>query len=389
MADKMNNTTSVAELRRKAEEKVASQLAFATSSQETDTKRLLHELQVHQVELEMQNEELRLAIVEKSEHEAHLRNIITQTPAGYFHIDLEGRFLNVNKAWLRMHGYDSPDEVIGKHFSMMQVDSESDSALIHLAELQRGVAIPYGEFSSRRKDGSVGHHIFSAHPVVNVSTIVGFEWFIIDISERRRSEEASRVNSDLLAEAHQMTKKSNELLSAILENMSDWIWEVDGEGRYTYCSNQAGMHLGYTPDEIIGKTPFDFMPPEEAERIGIQFMEICQGKLRIQNLENWNITKDGRRILLLTNGVPILGADGTLNGYRGVDRDITELRRYEAELRKLSRAVQQSPVTTVITDTFGSIEFVNPKFTELTGYTAEEAIGQNPLVDPLVKTIIC
>jgi len=191
----MNNATT-AELRRKAEVTVAAQQpAVDGLSGEWDTKRLLHELQVQQIELEMQNEELRRIVAEKSEHEDHLRNIITNTPAGYFHIDPEGRFLDVNNAWLRIHGYDSKDEVIGKNFSMMQVDSGSDSALVHLAELKKGKPIPFGEFCSRRKDGTVGHHIFSAHPVVHFGEIAGFEWFIIDISERKQIE---KVQSYLL-----------------------------------------------------------------------------------------------------------------------------------------------------------------------------------------------
>lgn len=61
-------------------------------------------------------------------------------------------------------------------------------------------------------------------------------------------------------------------------------------------------------------------------------------------------------------------------------QEVLEHSRTEASLRKLSRAVEQSPTTIVITDTLGTIEFVNPKFTELTGYTAAEAIGQNPRV---------
>ena len=192
MADDMEKTTSAAELRRKAEEKVRLQHA---SANELDAVRLLHELQVHQIELEMQNEELHLTLSEKSMHETHLLDIIKHTPAGYFHIDLEGRFLDVNDAWLRMHGYDSKDEVVGRHFSIMQVDSGSDSALVHLAELQKGMPIPYGEFSSRRKDGSVGHHTFSALPVVNTNEIVGFEWFIIDSSA---SYQMAQVQSYLL-----------------------------------------------------------------------------------------------------------------------------------------------------------------------------------------------
>lgn len=184
----MENRERVAGLRKLAEVRVGL-TTIDTLSGELDTKRLLHELQVHQIELEMQNEELSRIVAEKNEHEEHLRNIITNTPAGYFHIDAEGRFLDVNNAWLRMHGYDSKDEVIGKNFSIMQVDSGSDSALEHLAELKKGNPIPFGEFRSRRKDGTVGYHIFSAQPVVHIGEIVGFEWFIIDISERKQIED--------------------------------------------------------------------------------------------------------------------------------------------------------------------------------------------------------
>ncbi|HIJ80939.1 MAG TPA: PAS domain S-box protein [Desulfuromonadales bacterium] len=193
------------QLRQRAEGQVTLQPA---ATGELDAIRLMHELQVHQVELEMQNDELRRIIAEKNEHVAHLRNIIQQTPAGYFHVDREGRILDVNDAWLRMHGYESKDEVIGKHFSMMQVDSSSFSALAHLEELKRGVAIPYGEFESRRRDGSVGHHIFSAHPVVHIDTIAGFEWFIIDISERKKFEQKL-----LDLNEHLLTVQENERLA--------------------------------------------------------------------------------------------------------------------------------------------------------------------------------
>jgi len=176
-------------LRTQAEKQLtAHQAGGASQAGEQDAKRLLHELQVHQVELEMQNEELRRALIEKNEHESHLRQIINLTPAGYFHLDLEGRFLDVNAAWLRMHGYDSAEEVIDQHYSIMQVDNESISAMAHMQELKKGVAIPAGEFVSKRKDGSIGQHIFSATPVVHFGEVTGFEWFIIDITEHKKLE---------------------------------------------------------------------------------------------------------------------------------------------------------------------------------------------------------
>ncbi len=184
------STAGERDLRTRAEGELASNsLSTDADFGGFDAKRLFHELQVHKIELEMQNEELTRALAEKSEHEEHLVNIIKMTPAGYFRLDTDERFVDVNDAWLRMHGYGSPDEVIGSHFSIVQVDSESQSALKHLAELKRGMPIPLGEFSSLRKDGSVGHHIFSAHPVVHFGNIIGFEWFIIDTSERKQIEE--------------------------------------------------------------------------------------------------------------------------------------------------------------------------------------------------------
>jgi PAS domain S-box-containing protein len=65
---------------------------------------------------------------------------------------------------------------------------------------------------------------------------------------------------------------------------------------------------------------------------------------------------------------------------RALTKEVTERREAEEELRKLSRATEESPATVIVTNHKGTIEYVNPKFTEITGYTAEEAIGQNPRI---------
>ncbi len=104
----------------------------------------------------------------------------------------------------------------------------------------------------------------------------------------------------------------------------DWIWEVDSSGRYTYASENVVDIMGYYPDEIIGRTPFDLMPAEESKRVAQLFAEIVKKQGKITDLDNLGIHKNGKYIYLRTNAVPVFDASGQLTGYRGVDKDITE-----------------------------------------------------------------
>jgi len=163
---------------------------------------------------------------------------------------------------------------------------------------------------------------------------------------------ANMVNTleQRVAERTRDLSVSEKRFRDVAESTADWVWEVDGAGRYTYCSESVADVLGYTPEEVLGKTPFEFMPPDEAARVGEVFAEIAADKRPIVDLENRNLTKDGREVVLLTNGVPILDSEGNLLGYRGVDKDITARKRAEAEIqRRLQEMTLLSQVTTVIT----------------------------------------
>jgi PAS domain S-box-containing protein len=129
--------------------------------------------------------------------------------------------------------------------------------------------------------------------------------------------------------AEQDLKESEKRYKDLAFCSVDWIWEVDKNGRYTYASENVEKILGHSPKEILTKTPFDFMPKEEAKRIGEIFGKIAAEKKPFVDLENLNHAKDGREVYLLTNGVPILDDKGNLKGYRGVDKDITERKKAE------------------------------------------------------------
>ncbi len=134
-------------------------------------------------------------------------------------------------------------------------------------------------------------------------------------------------------QAEERLAESEGRLSDLVSTMSDWIWEVDADMVYTHYSTKAKSVLGYREDEIIGKTPLDFMPPDEAERVGAVFDKIVRDKRPFRDMENSFLTKDGRRAWMLASGIPILADDGELLGYRGVNTDITERKEAEEEIR--------------------------------------------------------
>jgi|GEM_PF-5349547 len=126
----------------------------------------------------------------------------------------------------------------------------------------------------------------------------------------------------------------------LVETTSDWIWEVDHQGVYTYVSPGVTQLLGYQPDELIGRTPFDFMPCEEARRVRQIFQQQYASQQKaFDGLININLHKDGRQVILETSGIPIHDEDGNLQGYRGIDRDITQWVKID---QKLLRAKQEA-----------------------------------------------
>ncbi len=147
-----------------------------------------------------------------------------------------------------------------------------------------------------------------------------------DIAERKQAEARLR--------------QSEERFRGLVETSSDWIWEVDQNGVYTYVSPRVREVLGYDPEEVLGRTPFDLMPPEEAQRLAAVFQKIMSEHRPFSLLENTNRRKDGSLIVLETSGVPILEVDGTFRGFRGIDRDITERKRAEVALRSSNRALK-------------------------------------------------
>lgn len=123
----------------------------------------------------------------QAEHERFQR-IMDSTDAGYFRIGMDGRYEDVNPAWLRMYGFTRKEDVVGRHFSAVQVPEDVAGANKIVESLLRGESVRSGEFSRLRRDGTIGYHSFSANPVLDGDRVIGIEGFLIDISDRKRAE---------------------------------------------------------------------------------------------------------------------------------------------------------------------------------------------------------
>jgi len=137
-------------------------------------------------------------------------------------------------------------------------------------------------------------------------------------------------------------RESEERFRSLVETMSDWIWEVDQNFVYTYVSPKVRDLLGYKPEELLGKTVFDFMPQKAGRRMARKFSGNADSQKPFKAWEKQNLHKDGQLVAMETSGVPVFNASGRFCGYRGIDRDISGRKSEEEENRRLEHQLRQS-----------------------------------------------
>lgn len=160
----------------------------------------------------------------------------------------------------------------------------------------------------------------------------------------------------------------------LLHHNSDWVWEVDAQGRYTWVSGVVHDLLGYEPEYVIGRTPFDFMPPGEAERVMGAFGEIVAQQRPFSGLVNRNMRADGRIVVLETSGIPLFNDRGELIGYRGIDRNISNLGERVLQLETI---YDTTPVALCMIDLDGRLVMTNKAMIHLLNTTSEAAIDNH------------
>ena len=318
-------------------------------------------------------------------------------------VDRRGRIRYWNRTCARLTGY-TADEVRGKALAELLIPLDERARVkAGLAELiagktslvmehhwftkdNRRLLISWSYATQHDEDGAVSEVICTG----------------LDITEQRQAEETLRRTLAALEERvaartedllqanlslqHEIRERervaaamreSEEKYRALVEDISDCLWEIDARAVFTYLNPRVCDMLGYTPAEVLGRTPFSLMPPEEVRKSAEKFTRAAAHHEPLAQMENIFLHKDGHRVILETNGKPIIDARDILRGYRGIARDITARKRAEEELRAREEQFRLLAETALIG--IGIVQgeylrYANQYIERLTGYTHEELL---------------
>jgi PAS domain S-box-containing protein len=294
------------------------------------------------------------------ENEEMFRAIGTSAQDAIVMMDSQGDISYWNESAERIFGYPKA-EALGKNLHQFLAVTKHYQAYLHSAHFfqQTGQGSLVGktvELAAVKQSGTIFpvEISFSAVKLKNKWHALGI---VRDITERKQAEQALR--------------ESQQQLRSIISNLPVILYRIDQQGLITLLEGKGLQILELQPGEVVGKSIFELYRDYPNFLLAVQ-----RALLGEEVIETIELTK----VVLESRFIPVRNEQNEVTSIIGIAVDITERRQAEEKLRQLSRAVEQSASTIVITDLNGDIEFVNPTFAKKTGYTATEAIGQNPRI---------
>jgi diguanylate cyclase (GGDEF)-like protein/PAS domain S-box-containing protein len=256
-----------------------------------------------------------------SRSEAYFRSVIENSSEVITILNADGTIRYESPSLERVMGYKPSERIDRNIFEYIHPDdlAAGIDAFTNSTRTSEVITI---ELRYRHKDGSwrflegVGQNLLENEMVKGI--VVNFH----DITERKQSEAALR--------------QSEERFRAMAETSTAWIWEMDIKGNHTYSNRYIESMLGYSASEITGRSSFDFMLDDDRDMVQRRLPDLIASK---QGWRNWVIRrcrKDGSCCYFESNAEPIIDANGEIQGYRGIDNDITERRQAEEEILTLS-----------------------------------------------------
>jgi PAS domain S-box-containing protein len=308
-----------------------------------------------------------------------LEETFENTLVGFYRTTPAGQVLLTNPALRRILGLSSLEEIQGLDLER-QYPVQDYTRAQYRTRLEREGRIEGMEACWRLGDGRLVYVRENAWTVRGADgTVLYYEGTIEDVTERRRAEEEiQRLNRDLEQRVDSRTE-ALRVRTVAIDAAANTIAVTDAAGLLEWVNPAFQQLTGYSSDEVLGR-PVDILrsgvhPPAfyTAKWATVQGGQVWRGDVVTR-------LKDGSLCTTAQTITPVKGRSGSIEHYIFIKEDVTERRLAEERLRKMSLAVEQAATAIVITDLDGTIEYVNPCFTRISGYTAEEAIGTNPRI---------
>ena len=299
-----------------------------------------------------------------------LHALMDNIPDTIYFKDTASRFTRINRAQAQVLGLDDPKEAMGKtDFDFFTAEHAQDAHADEQGIVRSGQPLVDKVEQIRRANGQFRWVSATKVPIIDkegqVTGIVGISR---DITERKRVEEA-------LAE-------ERNLLRTLIDNLPHLIYIKDSESRFVIANNATAQFMGVSPDELMGRTDFDFYPQELAMQFHADEQAIIKSGQPLISKDEPNVDRAGNRRWLLTTKVPLRDSEGEIVGIVGIGRNITERKQAEEELRRLKEfnegIVQSMTEGIIVENAEGYLTLVNPSAAALLGYnTPDELLGQH------------
>jgi diguanylate cyclase (GGDEF)-like protein/PAS domain S-box-containing protein len=315
-----NKQKSVATLRQTAEEHLREKTdELRPPLKEDVTLQLVHELEVHQIELEMQNAELRRVQEELEASRNKYFELYDFAPVAYFTLDATGLIREVNHAGARLLGIERHQLTNAPFFSFISSAHDRENFFSHLESALEIQSIQKCEIRLINSNGALIHAQLQSAALDTVKNEYGhILTSIIDgTAERLAAERMSEVLRNQ---------------QAILENIPDIVWLKDREGRYVAANVPFGNACGLALKDLIGKNDRDIYPPERAIKCEKESREVMANGIRTY-FEESICDREGNTLYLEKIITPIFNDSEVAIGTIGIARDITRRKQTELTLR--------------------------------------------------------
>lgn len=316
----------ISALRRKAEEKIKTEVDDVRNLSIEDIQMLVHELRTQQFELEMQNEELRMSQGELEESRHRYWELYDYAPVGYFTFDKDGLVKEVNLTGAFMLNMNR-QLLINQPFSVFVASSYHSVFRAHCREVLRSGTSQTHEIILRKRDGTQFQAELESCSHKDKEGNIVCRTIVRDIGERKRMEQALRNREEYF---RLLTEKSSDVISIL-----------DTNGMILYASPSAELILGYEPSAIIGKNVFELIHPDDRQSV-IDILEYAISNPGKSLTIECRIQHKGGSWRYLESVGRNLFHEPVVSGILVNSRDITDRKQAEHELEKKTEELKRS-----------------------------------------------